>query len=93
MENKDQYEYKEYPTLRISVTENKDYSGGNSVKYKVITSSFDELNKLLTSHNYSLIHWKEDDNDQSEYNRYRKGNNFDIFVKYTFRKVILRWVI
>jgi len=77
MENKDQYEYKEYPTLRISVTENKDYSGGNSVKYKVITSSFDELNKLLTSHNYSLIHWKEDDNDQSEYNRYRKGNNFE----------------
>jgi len=65
------------PTTKLSVTPARDYSGGNSVHFKVITTSFDELDKLLISHNFSLIHWKESDSDSSEYNRYRLGENFE----------------
>lgn len=64
-------------TIKLSVTPDRDYSGGNSVNFKVITTSSEELKSLLTYHNFSLIHWKESDSDTSEYNRYRKGENFE----------------
>ena len=65
-------------TVKLSITENREWKGSNSVHFKTVTSSIDDLPTLLKSTNFSLNHWQDKESRTGEeYSQYRKGDYWE----------------
>ena len=63
-------------TVKLSITENREWKGNNSVHFKTVISNIDNLPTLLKTTNFSLNHWQDKESRVGEeYSQYRKGDN------------------